>query len=75
MESTRLLSEGFEKAAYALHHSMDNFSTYDFVQAVDKFAHAVNKLQQIEAMKAANYERADRGLAQAYPEAAFDSIQ
>ena len=66
-----LQSEGFERAAYNLSHSLSNFSTYALSESIAEFARAVDKMGRIEGMKVANAERAAQGMAPAYDEVSF----
>ncbi len=61
MNNPILLSEGFERAAYALQRSLDNFGTGNFDQSVQTFERSVDKMARIFAMQAENDERKYRG--------------
>ncbi len=76
MNNVNLNSESFERAAYSLSHSMDNFNrTGSFEGAVVQFERSVDKLQQILGMQAENDYRKILGQQVAYTEDAFASVQ
>lgn len=75
MGSVNLLSESFERAAYKLSDSMNNFNrTGSFEEAVSRFERSVDKLQQILGMQAENDYRKICGDQVAYVENDFHSV-
>jgi len=71
MNTTMLLSEGFERAAHVLVHAIDNFRVGEFTEAVDKFSRAVDKLQTVAGMQAENDQRKAVGSSTVYTEEDF----
>jgi len=69
-----LQSEGFERAAYALARSLDNFNTGSFDQGVATFQRSVDKIVAAMGMQAENQNRAHAGLSPAYDESAFQTL-
>lgn len=75
--SQQLLSEGFERAAYALRSSIDNFRGPDaepFAQVVRDFERQVDRLRDILGMQAENMQRQATGQSMAYAEEAFQNV-
>ena len=75
--SERLLSEGFERAAYSLQRSLDNFRGPDaesFTQVVRDFERQVDRLRDILGMQAENMQRAAVGASMAYTEENFQNV-
>lgn len=73
MSNPVLQSEGFERAAYALRSSLDNFSTSNFEDYVRVFERSVDRLARIAGMQAANDQRKQLGQSMAYTENDFAS--
>ena len=75
--SERLLSEGFENAAWGLKHSLDNFGGIDsnaMAVVVRDFEHQIDRFRDILGMQAENMQRAAVGASMAYTEAHFQNI-
>lgn len=69
-----LQSESFDRAAYTLARSMDNFSTGDFESSVRMFETSVNRLATILGMQAENDQRKVIGASMAYTEEDFARV-
>lgn len=74
MTNPILLSESFDKAAYTLARSLDNFGTGDFDESVRKFERSVGMLQRVLGMQAENMQRAAVGQSMAYVEVDFQNV-
>jgi hypothetical protein len=75
--SQRLLSEGFEHAAFALQRSLDNFGGIDsnaLAMVIRDFERQVDRLRDIFGMQAENMQRAAIGASMAYTEENFQNI-
>jgi hypothetical protein len=66
-----MTSESFERAAYQLSRSLDNFGHGDFDSSCRSFETSVNKLARILGMQAENDNRKHRGESIAYLETDF----
>ena len=71
MNNPILISESFERAAYAHISAMENFRTDMFDESVRQFAASVDTLQRLFAMQAENDQRKQLGHSMAYDESAF----
>jgi hypothetical protein len=71
MNNPILNSESFERAAYALRSSLDNFNGGNFAAAVERFERQVDRLARLMAMQAENNQRKVLGHSMAYDEGAF----
>lgn len=71
MQNPILQSESFERAAYQLGRSLENFGTGDFDTSVLRFERSVDKLGRILGMQAENDLRKANGFSPAYNESDF----
>ena len=71
MTNPILQSEGFERAAYTLQRSLDNFGHGNFDQSCLQFERAVDKLSRVLGMQAENDQRKHLGQSVAYTESDF----
>ena len=71
MDNPVLLSESFERAAYAHRSAIENFDTSGFEAAATQFTRSVDKLQAILGMQAENDQRKVLGQSMAYVEDDF----
>ena len=73
MTNPVLISESFERAAYAHKHSLDSF-TNRFEESVRTFERSVDRLAKILGMQAENDQRKAVGASMAYTEEDFASV-
>ncbi len=74
MSNPVLISESFERAAYAHKHAMESFRTDSFEESVRTFERSVDKLARILGMQAENDQRKAVGGSMAYVEDDFASV-
>lgn len=77
MSQQLLLSEGFERAAYALQRSLDNFGGIDsnaLAMVMRDFERQIDRLRDILGMQAENMQRAAVGASMAYTEENFQNV-
>ena len=74
MNNPVLISESFERAAYAHQHAMESFRADGFEESVRTFQQSVDKLARILGMQAENDQRKAVGASMAYVEDDFASV-
>ncbi len=74
MNNPILLSESFERAAYAHKRAMEDFRMDGFEESVRTFASSIDKLQTLMGMQAENDQRKQLGQSMAYDESAFVNV-
>lgn len=74
MNNPVLISESFERAAYAHQHAMENFRVDGFEESVRLFATSVDRLGRLLGMQAENDQRKACGHSMAYVEDDFASV-
>ena len=74
MNNPVLISESFERAAYAHKHAMESFRVDGFEASVRTFQQSVDKLARILGMQAENDQRKAVGSSMAYVEDDFANV-